>query len=342
MLAWLPYGSVEEARRRLGPFPDGLEVRCYPFGGDAADVDDPETADRVGLLVLPYPVAMRGMTLIDRMPALEVVQTQLAGYEDVARALPAGVTLCNAAGVHDAGTAELAVALMLAVGRHLDEYARNHLDGRWAPHWGSALADKRVLIVGYGRIGAAVERRVAGFDVASITRVARTGRILPGLAAGGPADGERIVHGIDELDGLLPTADIVVLVTPLTPQTDRLLDARRLALLPDGATVINIGRGRLIDTDALTAETASGRIRAGLDVTDPEPLPADHPLWHHPGVLISPHMGGASTAFDPRIDALLGDQLHRWVGGEPLANVVVPGLIARSHPAHPEGAFDAR
>jgi len=213
--------------------------------------------------------------------------------------------------VHDTSTAEIALALALARGRQLDDYARNMPAGRWEPVFGNALADLRVLIVGYGNIGQAIEARLAGFEVASITRVARRAR-----------DGEVLVHAIDDLPELLPEADVVFLIAPLTPQTEGLIGAAELDLLPDGALLVNVARGKLVDTDALTAATATGRIRAALDVTDPEPLPEDHPLWHNPGVLISPHVGGASSAFWPRADRLIAAQLHRFAAGQELENKI--------------------
>ena len=168
-----------------------------------------------------------------------------------------------------------------------------------------------MLIVGYGNIGQAIEARLAGFEVASITRVARRAR-----------DGEVLVHAIDDLPELLPEADVVFLIAPLTPQTEGLIGAAELDLLPDGALLVNVARGKLVDTDALTAATATGRIRAALDVTDPEPLPEDHPLWHNPGVLISPHVGGASSAFWPRADRLIAAQLQRFAAGQELENKI--------------------
>lgn len=173
----------------------------------------------------------------------------------------------------------------------------------------SAGADR-----GYGHIGAAIEARLQGFEVASVTRVSRRGRT-------GPPP----VHPFDDLPALLPEADVVFVTAPHTPQTEGLFGARHLGLLPDGALLVNVARGKLVDTAALLAELSSGRITAALDVTDPEPLPAAHPLWHAPGVLISPHVGGASSAFAPRADRLIAAQLARFDAGQPLANIVRPG-----------------
>ena len=308
-LAWVPYADRAEAERRLNGIPAGLELDFYRADGDEL----PGTIDEVAFYVLPY---MRGPAVLARaaeMPKLQVVQTLTAGYEEFLPLVPPGVTLCNAAGLHDTSTAELAVALALASGRHLDEFARNQSIGEWRFAFGRALADQRVLIVGYGHIGRAIERRLDGFEVASVTRVARHSRT-------GPPP----VHPIEELHRLLPQADVMFLIAPHTPQTEGMIGAAELALLPDGALLVNVARGKLVHTDALVAELSAGRIRAALDVTDPEPLPSDHPLWRQPGVLISPHVGGASSAFFPRADRLIAAQLSRFVAGQPLENVVRP------------------
>ncbi|MET0694551.1 MAG: 2-hydroxyacid dehydrogenase [Propionibacteriaceae bacterium] len=305
---WLPYADRSEAAERLGGIPAGIDVDCYRADGD----DWPDSIEQVELYVLPYlKSAPELLARVGEMASLKAIQTLTAGYDNFLPYVPDGVTLCNAAGVHDASTAELAIALTLASGRRLDEYARRQSDGDWAPVPGTSLADRRVLIVGYGRIGAAIERRLAGFEVASITRVARRAR-----------SGEVEVHATSELATLLPEADVIIVIAPLTPETEGLIDKAALALLPDGALVVNVARGKLVDTDALVAETESGRLRAALDVTEPEPLPADHPLWRIPGVLISPHVGGASNAFFPRADRLIAAQLRRFAAGEELENRV--------------------
>ena len=309
-LAWVPYASRTEAERRLGGIPDGLDLDFYRADGD----DFPDTADEVAFYVLPYMKGTRVLDKVGQMPRLEVVQTLTAGYEDVLPLLPDQVTLCNAAGLHDTSTAELAIALALASGRHLDWFARDQVPGTWNQRPGRALADQRVLIVGYGRIGTAIEARLQGFEVASVTRVSGRGR-----------SGPPPVHPVGDLHGLLPEADVVFVVAPHTPQTEGMFGARELGLLPDGALLVNVARGKLVDTAALLAEVSAGRISAALDVTEPEPLPADHPLWHAPGVLISPHVGGPSSAFAPRADRLMAAQLARFAAGEPLANVVRPG-----------------
>jgi len=305
---WLPYADVDEAARRLDGLPAGLEVDC--FTGDGAEL--PASVAEVELVVLPY-MRPGGARVLTGLPSLRTVQTLTAGVDDVLPHLDPHITLCNAAGVHDASTAELALALILASGRHLDVYARQQERGEWAPVPGTALADLRVLILGYGRIGQAIEARLQTFEVASVTRVARRARAEPE------------VHSQDRLLDLLPHADVLVVIAPLTPETEGIVDAAALARLPDRALVVNVARGKLVDTAALLAETSSGRLRAALDVTDPEPLPADHPLWRVPDVLISPHVGGASSAFAPRADRLIKAQLGRLASGEPLQNVVRAG-----------------
>jgi phosphoglycerate dehydrogenase-like enzyme len=215
--------------------------------------------------------------------------------------------------VHEASTAELALALILASLRGIPGFVRAQDRGVWQGGFRPALADKNVLIVGYGSIGSAIEDRLAPFEVARVARVARSGR----TTARGP------VHPLTDLPALLPDADVVVLSTPLTEATRGLVNAGFLARMKDGALLVNVARGAVVDTKALLAELESGRITAALDVTDPEPLPADHPLWHAPGVLVTPHVGGPTSAFRPRAERLLVGQLHRFVNHEPPANVVL-------------------
>jgi len=245
------------------------------------------------------------------MPSLKVAQTLTAGVDDVRPLVPAGVTLCNARGVHDASTAELAVALVLASLRGIPDFVRDA--GGWDGRRRDALADRTVLIVGYGSVGAAVERRLAGFEC-EVLRVARTARE--------GSDDVDAVHGMDELDDLLTAADVVILTVPMTEETRGLVDAAFLSRMPDGAVLVNVSRGPVVRTDALLAEVASGRLRAALDVTDPEPLPPEHPLWSCPNVLISPHVGGNTTAFLPRAMRLVAEQVRRHVEGRPLLNVI--------------------
>lgn len=272
---------------------------------------DPVDLAEVDFFVPPYTASTRDLGLLARMPALRVVQTLTAGVDTVQPLVPAGVTLCNAAGVHDASTAELAVGLTLASLRHLDDFARAMPDGRWLYDRHESLADKRVLIVGFGSIGRAIARRLAGFEC-SILAVARTAREVDGVE----------VRAQAELADLLPTADVVIVIVPLTEQTRGMVDAAFLERMRRGALLVNVSRGAVVDTPALLAATARGDVRAALDVTDPEPLPPDHPLWRTPGVLITPHVGGNTSAFLPRARRLVIEQLRRWHAGEPLVNVI--------------------
>jgi phosphoglycerate dehydrogenase-like enzyme len=296
---WVPYAEL------LPELPASLEVDVY----DGVQ-EPPKGLDEVELYVAPYTFDRAPLELIPKMSALRVVQTLTAGYEHVLPYLPDSVTLCNAGGVHDASTAELAVTLILASLRGIPDFVRGQDVREWRFDRYDALADKTVLIVGYGGVGSAVERRLAGFEV-EVLRVARRAR-----------DG---VAPLAELPALLPRADVVVLCTPLTDQTRGLVDERFLGLMRDGALLVNVARGPVVRTDALLAELRSGRLRAALDVTDPEPPPADHPLWTAPGLLLSPHVGGNSTAFLPRAKRLIVAQLRRYAAGEPLQSVVRPG-----------------
>ncbi len=298
----------------LGPQCHGVQLHAW----DLADVPHELTAlpkgDQVGLVVTPFLPDPSILRHTAELPGPPVVQLLTAGYEHAVPHLPPGVRLANAAGVHDTATAELAVALVLAAQRGIPDFALAQQDGRWLPpHHYPGLADRRVLIIGYGRIGRAVAARLRPFEV-------QVGAVAS-LARGGDEIVERVA-GLEELPDLLPVHDVVVLVVPLTPATRHLVDAAFLAALPDGALLVNVSRGAVVDTEALLAQVRTGRLRAALDVTDPEPLPAEHPLWRCPGVLVSPHMGGVSPAFRPRMLRLLREQLRRYAAGEPLAHLV--------------------
>ncbi|MFG3093399.1 2-hydroxyacid dehydrogenase [Streptomyces sp. NPDC048202] len=286
-----------------GPWPEGVDVHMW----DGTTPGTEPTADvlaSVGLWVMPYAVP-DAVNLLPKLPNLRAVQSLSAGVEKLVPYLPAGVTLHNGRGLHDASTAEHALGLILAAQRDLPQWVADQAAGRWEPHFTRSLADARVTIVGYGSIGAALERRLLACE-AEVVRVARRAR---------PEEG---VHAVADLPALLPDTDIVVLVLPENPDTVGMFGAAELAALPDGALVVNVGRGRTLDTGALLAETRSGRLRAALDVTDPEPLPADHPLRHAPGVLLTPHVAGGSAAFRPRAERLIVEQVRRFAAGEPL------------------------
>jgi len=291
-----------------GLAPAGSTLHVDVYDGVAAP---PSDVDDVVCYVLPYP-QVTAMPLITRMPRLRYLQTLYAGIDDVAPLVPAGATLCNGRGLHDASTAEHALGLILAAQRYLQTWVRNQDRHEWRQQYTASLADSTVVVVGYGSIGQALGRRLVACEATVVPVASR------------PREG---VHGIAELPALLPTADIVVLVLPLTDSTDRLFGADSFALLRDGALVVNVGRGRVLDSEALLAE--GGRIRAALDVTDPEPLPADHPLWTLPGAIITPHVAGGSATFYPRARRFVAEQLRRIVAGEQLHNVVLgPPIVA--------------
>jgi phosphoglycerate dehydrogenase-like enzyme len=243
----------------------------------------------------------------EALPRLRLVQLLSAGAEKFVGRLPEGVVLCNARGAHTPATAEWAVAAMLAAQRGIPFFVREQAAGRWTSTVERSLVGRSVLVVGAGDIGRAIGRMLEGFD-ARLTYVARTAR-----------DG---VHAMTELPRLLPEADVVVLVVPVTPETTGMVDASFLAAMRDGALLVNAARGVVVDTDALLAELAAGRLRAALDVTDPEPLPPGHSLWSAPNLLLTPHVAGAVPEANDRAAATLADQLRRVLAGRPLANVV--------------------
>ncbi|MGW1835431.1 2-hydroxyacid dehydrogenase [Streptomyces sp. NPDC002067] len=292
---------------RHGPWPDGTRVHVWD-GRTPVEELSADALAAVSLWVMPYAVAGADR-LLERLPRLRAVQSLSAGVEKLQPLLPDGVALHNGRGLHDASTAEHALGLILAAQRELPRWVADQTTGRWAPHFTRSLADSRVAIVGYGSIGEALERRLLACE-AEVVKVARRAR---------PESG---VHAVEELPALLPDVDIAVLTLPETPATTGLFGARELAALPDGALVVNVGRGRTLDTAALLAETTAGRLRAALDVTDPEPLPGDHPLRDAPGVLLTPHIGGGAASFRPRAERLIVEQVRRWAAGEELLNPV--------------------
>ncbi|KKK07818.1 2-hydroxyacid dehydrogenase [Micromonospora sp. HK10] len=307
MKVWIPHRS---GRELLGELPPGVTVELLE------DPDRlPSSPSGVRFWVPPFLSGPAAGALLAELPDVEVVQLLSAGADAWVGRVPSGVALCDARGVHDSATAEWVVAAILSALRGFGPLARAQARREWAYDEVAPtdeLAGKRVLIVGAGSIGAAVQARLAPFEV-DFTLVARTPR---------PAEG---VYGVDELPGLLPEADVVVLLVPLTEQTRGLVDEKFLAAMPDGALLVNAARGPVARTSALVAELASGRLRAALDVTDPEPLPADHPLWELPNVLLTPHVAGSVRGLLPRAYRLVGAQLRRFVTGEPLANRVVDG-----------------
>lgn len=308
-VACIPFSSHVEAEQFLGPLPAEVDYVFWPHP-EAPWPDVP--FERITFFA-PLNKAGSGGTWVPWVPKmthLEVLQLGSAGFEHVLPARRPGLQICNAAGVHDVATAETAVLLALALLRDLPGFQASQAAHQWNWHRTPGLAGKSVLIFGYGRIGAAIEERLAGFGPSRIVRVARRPRTDP------------VVHPTSELAELLPQADVVILQCPSTPETDGLFDAGMLARMKDGAVLVNTARGSVVDTDALVAELVAGRLSAGLDVVTPEPLPAGHPLWDAPNVVILPHVGSTTDIEFVRYFELLKDQLRRYADGEPLDNVV--------------------
>jgi len=292
----------ENAVEMLGPLPDGVEVVVWDGSGPHPD--------RLEETTFWVPQVEDADSLDDKfaaLPALKVVQLTSAGVEDVLAHVPRGVTLCNARGVHGSSVAELLLTMVLASLRQLPHFLDAQRASRWDLVEGEDLRDKRVLIVGAGDLGDETAKRLRAFDA------------VPVLVAHSARNG---VHATDELPDLLPTADVVVITVPLTPATTGMVDAAFLRQMQDGAMLVNVARGKVVDTDALLAELTSGRLRAGLDVVDPEPLPSDHPLWQAPGLILTPHAAGHVKQAGPRAFALVAKQLRRFVAGDDLVNVV--------------------
>jgi phosphoglycerate dehydrogenase-like enzyme len=298
-LVWLPFDPAE-----LGDPPEALRYEVV----DPVDGDVPDSAYDVRFWVPPYRLGPEVAEVVEHLTSLEVVQTLTAGVDNLRGRLPDGVTLCSGRGIHDASTAELALTLVLASLRGVPDAVRAQERHSWAGGWRTSLADRRVLLVGHGAVGQAIEARLRPFEV-EVVRVARTARA------------EDDVHAFTDLPDLLPDADVVVLAVPLTDETRGLVDAAFLARMPDGALLVNVARGPVVVTDDLVAALRTGRITAAVDVADPEPLPREHPLWDAPGLLVTPHVGGMTSAMWPRAHRLVRDQLHRWATGEVLHNV---------------------
>lgn len=294
---WLP-----DSPDKFGTLPPGIEADVWA-GGD----DLPRSADQVEYVVLPLGVRPAAVRKIATLPSLKTIQILSAGADHILPYVPAHIALCNARGAHTAATAEWTVGAIVAALRNFPRFAVAQRDGRWDSTMSEPVGGKHVLIVGYGDIGAAVERRLAGWEV-TVERVARHAR-----------DG---VHAIRELPELVKRADVVVILVPVTDETRQLVNKEFLRAMKDGALLVNAARGVIVDTDALLEALTSGRIRAALDVTDPEPLPEGHPLWRAPGLLLTPHVGGAIYQARDRAYRLVSEQLARLAAGEPLLNAI--------------------
>jgi phosphoglycerate dehydrogenase-like enzyme len=290
-------------------------VKGYEFPADVqvTECDDLaelslEVIGDADFVVLPYEgSSLTIQEAIARMRSVKVIQTLTAGFDNVQPFVPADVTLCNAAGVHDDATSELAVLLTLSALRDMPRSFKAQQDHHWETYFARSLADKTVLLIGYGNVGKAAEKRLLGFGC-KVIPVARTARDH--------------VHAISELPNLIPTADVVMLIVPNNPGTVNLVDAKFLASMKDDSVLVNVARGVVVDTDALVAELKTGRISAALDVTEPEPLPADHPLWSLPNVIITSHNGGEGDVFWNRARTRIHSQFDLWLAGKPLECVI--------------------
>ena len=300
---WIPDEAPPSERDRLATLAD---VHVYPAAGELPASLGP------GDLLVGGTHPSRALEVAPHIEGLRYFQTFSAGVDRIVGHLPAGVILCDAAGVHDIAVAEWVVMAILASRRRLPE----HIDGQRAGTWrrerlaGDDLDGATIALVGVGAIGRAVEARLAPFG-AQFVRVARRAR-----------EG---IRAVGDLKAVLPTADVVVILMPLTPETTELFDTATIDAMKPGALLVNASRGRIVDTAAMTAAVLEGRIHVALDVTEPEPMPAGHPLWSAPGALITPHVASDVRHEDDRAWQLIYEQVGRLARGEPLINEVVDG-----------------
>ena len=299
----LPFAELVD---RFGPVPDGVELEVW-------DLEQPhERPDDIAITLLPFYFQGRHRwQYVHDLPNLRLLQLPSAGYEHAVPHVPAHAQLANGRGIHDDETAELAVGLALTALREIGQFQIDRTNQVWDVRKTRSLADRRVTVVGYGAIGGAIATRFEAFRT-DVTVVARTARVQDG----------RQVHAFDELPELARSTDVLVLIAPLTDETEHLVDAALLAALPDGALVVNVARGKVVDTDALVAELLAGRLSAGLDVTDPEPLPPGHPLWTTPNTVLTPHVGGNTDLSVPRSIELMRRQVSALAEGRPFENLI--------------------
>ncbi len=304
--------------------------RDFPAGIELTPVSDKMEHDVEIDVWIPDPYSTRAMRAWPRLRGVKLVLSMMAGTEWIPGTVGPHVTICNAHGAHNVSTAEWTVAAILAMMKYFPLYLDIQRSGIWKrrfeasklyaqlngdtremypPVLGEELTGKTVLLVGYGAIGKEIERMLAPFHV-EVLRLARRARVQPE------------VHAAPELESLLPRAHVVVLILPATAESRGLIGARQLALMRQGALLVNAARGPVVDTDALVEALRSGKIRAALDVTDPEPLPEGHPLWSCPNLLITPHVGASTPQFTPRSLYTAAEELRRYMKGEPLKNVV--------------------
>lgn len=311
-------------------------LKLFPAGIDLIPIPTvPETEITVDFWI-PPPAPIPGQKVWPWLRGVSVAQSMMAGTEWLTTLVGPEVTVCNAQGAHNISTAEWTVSAVLAMLKYFPLYRDLQLAADWRgrsqaskdyaaihddhqPQYPAVLQEelhgKRVLIVGYGDIGKTIEQLLTPFGV-EITRLARTARTSP--------DG-KVIHAIADLDRLLPEAEIVILILPLTPESQGLIGPTQFAAMRQGTLLVNAARGPIVQTDALVEALRSGHIRAALDVTDPEPLPSDHPLWKCPNLFLTPHVAGSTPQFSPRAVQIAADQVGRILAGEPLIYVVQSG-----------------
>ncbi|UYQ78797.1 2-hydroxyacid dehydrogenase [Glutamicibacter sp. JL.03c] len=290
----------------IGAFPENLKPVLWDLENEPqVPLEDIEIA------VMPYMATADTLRSIGTAENLKVVQTQTTGYDGMVELIGDRANINTAAGVHAASTAEMAIGLAIASLRGFPQAVRDQQDGRWNPHPWPGLADRTVGLVGVGGIGDEIRKRLEPFEV-NLLRFGSAAR----------TDDHGPVYATGDLAAHAPGIDVLILIVPLNDSTHQLVDASLLARLPDGATVVNVARGPVVDTEALVAEVASGRLNVASDVFDPEPLPQDHPLWKCPNALIIPHNGGNTAAFFPRMVKLLQRQVAAWAAGEAGENLV--------------------
>jgi phosphoglycerate dehydrogenase-like enzyme len=310
-------------------FPTGIEL--IPVS-DKVDRDvEHEVEHCIEIDVwIPDPYPGRAMRAWPRLRGVKLIISMLAGTEWIPPIAGPHVTICNARGAHNSATAEWVVGAILASLKYFPLYLDVQRSGVWKRRFDAAahykaitgdatpldppamleeLADKRVLLVGYGEIGKEIERMLDPFHV-ELTRVARSSRTTP------------MVHAAVELHELIPLAEIIILIVPATNETRGLIGASEFALMHQGTLVVNAARGPVVDSDALVAALQAGKVRAAIDVTDPEPLPEGHPLWSCPNLLMTPHVAASSPQFARNALRIVAEELRRYINGEPLRNVV--------------------
>lgn len=306
-------------------------LRDFPVEAEIVRIPREPAADvqlDVDFWIMPF-VRKVAMGTFVHLRGVRVAQSMMAGVDWVTPWIPKDVVLCDGRGIHDISASEWVLAAILAAMKRLPLYRDLQHAQDWKGGATSAeelmeeggvqggqyrvlaedLSGKTVLIVGYGSIGAAIEARLVPFGV-KVLRVARSARETPAVSA------------VSELRRLLPEADIVVAIVPFTDETRGLIGAAEIALMKRGALLVNAARGPVVVTDALVEALQQHRIRAALDVTDPEPLPAGHPLWTAPNCLITPHIGGSTPEFIHRAFRFGAEQVRRYLAGDPLENVV--------------------